>query len=174
MKTETDWDKDILRITLEIQKKYPELVKYLNEIPVKLTEKDSEEINIKNLKEYYNSLVSVVDKYSKTHEATKTVKNSKMETASLYPLYLPSEDIYNQGEKEMELNPEDLSKNKVPNEMKGTLNEKNFEEDMSGDDLDIPGSELDNQQENIGSEDEENNYYSLGGDNHNDLDEDKG
>ena len=29
-------------------------------------------------------------------------------------------------------------------------------------------------QENIGTEDEENNYYSLGGDNHNDLEEDKG
>jgi hypothetical protein len=83
MKTETDWDKDILRITLEIQKKYPELVKYLNEIPVKLIEKDSKEINIKNLKEYYNSSVSVVDKYSKTHEATKIIKNSKMVTTSL-------------------------------------------------------------------------------------------
>ena len=42
---------------------------------------------------------------------------------------------------------------------------------MSGDDLDVPGSELDDQQESIGSEDEENNYYSLGGDDHNDLDE---
>ncbi len=72
MKTETDWDKDILRVTLEIQQKYPELVKYINEIPVKLTEKDSKEINIKNLKEYYNSLVNVIDKYSKTHEAAKT------------------------------------------------------------------------------------------------------
>jgi len=53
-------------------------------------------------------------------------------------------------------------------------NEKDFEDDMSGGDLDIPGSELDDQQESIGSEDEENNYYSLGGDDHNDLDEDKG
>jgi len=34
-------------------------------------------------------------------------------------------------------------------------------------DLDIPGSELDDHQENIGSEDEENNYYSLGGEDHN-------
>jgi hypothetical protein len=33
----------------------------------------------------------------------------------------------------------------------------------------IPGSELDDKQEEIGSEDEENNYYSIGGDNHNDL-----
>lgn len=44
---------------------------------------------------------------------------------------------------------------------------------MSGADLDVPGSELDNQQENVGSEDKENNYYSLSGDNHNDLEEDK-
>lgn len=58
--------------------------------------------------------------------------------------------------------------------MPGTRNEKDFSEDMSGDDLDIPGSELDDQQEGVGSEDEENNYYSIGGDNHNDLDEDKG
>ena len=42
-----------------------------------------------------------------------------------------------------------------------------------GSDLDIPGSELDDEQENAGNEDEENNYYSLGGDDHNDLDEDK-
>lgn len=86
----------------------------------------------------------------------------------------PSEDIYNQWEKEMDVNPEDLSKNKTSNEEEGTLNEKNFEDDMSGDDLDVSGSELDDQQEKVGNEDEENNYYSLGGDNHNDLDEDKG
>jgi len=38
----------------------------------------------------------------------------------------------------------------------------------------VPGSELDDEQEAIGNEDEENNYYSLGGDNHNDLEEDQG
>jgi len=32
---------------------------------------------------------------------------------------------------------------------------------------------LDDEQENVGNEDEENNYYSIGGDNHNNLDEDK-
>ena len=47
-------------------------------------------------------------------------------------------------------------------------------ENRMGSDLDVPGSELDDQQESVGSEDEENNYYSLGGDNHNDLEEDKG
>ena len=44
---------------------------------------------------------------------------------------------------------------------------------MSGDDLDIPGSDLDDEDEQIGNEDEENNNYSLGGDDHNDLEENK-
>lgn len=38
------------------------------------------------------------------------------------------------------------------------------DEDRMGDDLDVPGSELDDLDEEIGEEDEENNYYSLGGD----------
>ena len=33
-----------------------------------------------------------------------------------------------------------------------------------GEDLDVPGEELDDDNEAIGEEDEENNYYSLGGD----------
>jgi hypothetical protein len=39
-------------------------------------------------------------------------------------------------------------------------------------DLDVPGAELDDREENIGEEDEENNYYSLGGDRHESLEED--
>jgi hypothetical protein len=45
---------------------------------------------------------------------------------------------------------------------------KSLNPDRMGNQLDVPGSELDNGQEDIGSEDEENNYYSLGGDNHDD------
>ncbi len=39
--------------------------------------------------------------------------------------------------------------------------------------LDVPGSELDDKNEKIGEEDEENNYYSLGGDNHEAQEEDQ-
>lgn len=39
--------------------------------------------------------------------------------------------------------------------------------------LDIPGAELDNEGEEIGAEDEENNYYSLGGERHEDLENDE-
>jgi hypothetical protein len=40
------------------------------------------------------------------------------------------------------------------------LNEKGIRQDRSGEDLDIPGTDLDDDDENIGEEDEENNTYS--------------
>lgn len=43
--------------------------------------------------------------------------------------------------------------------------------DFTGNELDVPGSEDDDAEEQIGSEDEENNSYSLGSDRHSDLDE---
>lgn len=46
------------------------------------------------------------------------------------------------------------------------LNEGSFDKDISADDLDVPGASLDDADEKIGEEDEENNEYSLGGDNH--------
>lgn len=48
---------------------------------------------------------------------------------------------------------------------------QNVSNDELNTDLDIPGSELDDENEEIGEEDEENNYYSLGGDRHENLDE---
>ena len=90
-----------------------------------------------------------------------------------YPLYPASEDIYSKFQEEKDINPEDLSEIKESNYKDGKSNEKDFNDDKSGSDLDIPGSELDDKQEDVGSEDEENNFYSLGGDDHNDLDEDK-
>lgn len=42
------------------------------------------------------------------------------------------------------------------------LNEGSKATAMGGGDLDVPGAELDNADEKIGSEDEENNSYSLG------------
>jgi len=92
-----------------------------------------------------------------------------------YPIYPPSEDIYGKYQKEKNIDPKDISNIKELNENDKVLtsNEKDFDDGVPGSDLDIPGSELDDEQENVGSEDEENNYYSLGGDDHNNLDEDK-
>lgn len=44
--------------------------------------------------------------------------------------------------------------------------------DRTGDDLDVPGSEEDDADEDMGEEDEENNYYSLGGDRKDNIEDD--
>ncbi|MHB8336093.1 MAG: hypothetical protein ACYC6P_08040 [Ignavibacteriaceae bacterium] len=113
-------------------------------------------------------------KNENTKPAIQHTDNKDNNVLPGYPIYPVSEDIYNKSKEEMSVNPEDIFKRKAPNEKVGTKNEKDFIDDKSGGDLDIPGSELDDEEENVGSEDEENNYYSLGGDDHNDLEEDKG
>jgi hypothetical protein len=110
----------------------------------------------------------------KPSDHTNPEKEEKIDLPG-YPIYPASDDVYSQFKEESNLDPEDVSKIKEPNEdsFKGN-NEKDFREAVSGSDLDIPGSEPDEKQENMGSEDEENNFYSLGGDGHNDLEEDNG
>jgi hypothetical protein len=49
------------------------------------------------------------------------------------------------------------------------LNESSFGEEQTGADLDVPNAETDDANENIGEEDEENNSYSLGSDNNDQI-----
>ena len=65
---------------------------------------------------------------------------------------------------EADVNEDDLQILNATNSEIGTP-QNILNEDMDLD-LDVPGSELDDEAENIGEEDEENNYYSLGGDRH--------
>ena len=95
-----------------------------------------------------------MNKKSKIEEATP----SEIEQALQSLQYPAGEDIYNQEDKLVLSEDQDLGKKTK----------------AVGDGLDVPGSELDDKDEAIGEEDEENNYYSLGGDNHNDLEEDNG
>lgn len=88
----------------------------------------------------------------------ENVSSNKSELPGL--VYPPGEDIYRQNEK-LPLDEENPSK----------PNEAPFNFSRLADDLDVPGAELDDSGESIGEEDEENNYYSIGGDNHNDLEE---
>jgi len=69
MKTKIQLEKAIIKITMKIRVKYPELSKYIEEMPVKISEDDTTPMNNKNMKEYYSSLVELFDEYSKTHEA---------------------------------------------------------------------------------------------------------
>ena len=105
---------------------------------------------------------------SKRIKYKPTVVNDKKAGYLRYP---DEEDIYKKQIEEKDIDPEDPTKMKTPNEENEIP--KPLGEDLSGDDLDVPGSELDDEMENIGSEDEENNYYSLGGDNNHDSGQDE-
>ncbi|MFI5192592.1 MAG: hypothetical protein ACHQD7_00995 [Chitinophagales bacterium] len=93
----------------------------------------------------------------------KKIKKSEAEKLEdeKFPLpeYPAKEDIYKKEEEEPF---DELGVKKQ--RLKGKLDEG----------LDVPGADLDDEDENIGEEDEENNYYSLGGDDHNNLEEDQG
>lgn len=67
METEKDLNSKILKITMTIKEQYPELSKYLEEMPVTIPDEKNPEITLKNLKAYYDSLNSVLDKYILEH-----------------------------------------------------------------------------------------------------------
>ena len=116
-----------------------------------------------NIKKY-NPLQSVPKELP-----VKTDMDAEEGKAPVYFLYPPAEDIYNKSI-ETAIRPEYIIGGKENGE-KPAANEQCV--NPTDDSLDVPGAELDDRMEDIGSEDEENNYYSLGLDNHNDLDENK-
>ena len=133
-------------------------------------------------------------KKKETSKPVNKADNGQTDNPEGYPLYPPSEDIYNRYREVKEIDPEDILKDKdnglvldstvIPSDPSADPDAKldhelsdeikELEGDFFGTDLDVPGSELDDEQEETGNEDEENNYYSIGGDNHTDLEEDKG
>lgn len=69
MKTKAELEKAIVNITVKIHSEYPELAKYISEMPVNMSGTDPTQIDRKNLEEYYSSLQKIIEGYSKTHNA---------------------------------------------------------------------------------------------------------
>jgi len=112
--------------------------------------------------------------YKNTKRPIQAVDGESKENFPGYPKYPASEDIYQQFKEESEIDPENPSITKDSGDNLGEWNEKTFREDLVGDDLDVPGSETEIALENNDLEDEENSYFSIGGDNHNELEENQG
>ncbi len=78
-----------------------------------------------------------------------------------YPLYPASEDVFNRGLIVEDIDPDDITKLKAPNEDPDAPNEKNYFNDITGGDLDIPGDETDELSSGGGIEDEENSFSPM-------------
>ena len=63
MASEKEINEKIMTITMKIQKDYPELSKYLNELPVTIPIESDPEINTRVLTDYYESLVKLLSTY---------------------------------------------------------------------------------------------------------------
>ena len=61
MENENEINAKIMEVTLKIQDEHPELVEFLNEMPVTVPNKNKPEINTKQLEDYYDSLVNMVE-----------------------------------------------------------------------------------------------------------------
>ena len=96
--------------------------------------------------------------------------------------YPPDEDIFIRNEKFLFIEEAsdaniDYDKTNIDDDKtniedgKTNIDDDKIGDPLTGEDLDVPGAELDDANEEIGAEDEENNYYSLGGDNHHDLED---
>ena len=53
----------ILEVTMKIRYHYPELSKYLDEVPVTIPEGNDRGITLNHLREYYESLSSIMNQY---------------------------------------------------------------------------------------------------------------
>ena len=69
MDAEADLNAKILKITMTIMDQYPELSKYLEEMPVTIPNKKNPDITLNNLKTYYESLSLMLNKYKSEHPA---------------------------------------------------------------------------------------------------------
>lgn len=67
METENDMNAKILKITMTIKDKHPELSKYIEEMKVTIPDENNPEITLKNLKAYYDSLNKLLNTYILEH-----------------------------------------------------------------------------------------------------------
>ncbi|WP_309641323.1 hypothetical protein [Flavobacterium sp.] len=58
---------EIIQLTAEIETKFPELYKYLNETPLSLSETKKEAISTNDLKQYLESLKTQLQHHIETH-----------------------------------------------------------------------------------------------------------
>ncbi|MDP2235409.1 MAG: hypothetical protein Q8J88_03145 [Bacteroidales bacterium] len=71
---EKDLNSKILEITLTIHEHYPELSKFIEEMPVTVPNEEDPDINLNVLKTYYESLSLMLQKYKKQHPLNPNMK----------------------------------------------------------------------------------------------------
>jgi len=64
---EADLNARILEVTMTIRKEFTELSKFIEEMPVTVPDKKNPTITLNSLKDYYDSLCGMLNKYREEH-----------------------------------------------------------------------------------------------------------
>jgi len=67
MQQQNDFNEKIFLTTLKIQEEFPELIKYMNEIPRNFQSNTKKGVSHKSLKDYLDSLNNLLETYAKEH-----------------------------------------------------------------------------------------------------------
>ena len=131
---------------------------------------------------HYPAKEDIMDQRTDTHRVDMDVENlpANHNTTGVSQRFATSQNAGNENKENDELNIQMGTEADVNDDDLAILNStdaeigtpQNVTNEEIESDLDIPGSDLDDANENIGEEDEENNYYSLGGDRHEAQEED--
>ncbi|NNM94184.1 MAG: hypothetical protein HKL88_01820 [Bacteroidia bacterium] len=70
---EREFNTRILKTTMTIMEKYPELSKYIEEMHETIPNEDVPEITLRSLKAYLDSLNSMLDKYKVEHPSLSSL-----------------------------------------------------------------------------------------------------
>ena len=68
MESEKEINEKILKVTMVIQENYPELSKYLNEMPITIPIDSRPKVNVQNLQKYYDTLLTLFRNYVAEHQ----------------------------------------------------------------------------------------------------------
>lgn len=77
METEKELNAKIIDITMRIHKEFPELSKYLNEMPITIPTDENPEINATILNNYYESLFKFLASYKIEMAEKEALKKQK-------------------------------------------------------------------------------------------------
>jgi hypothetical protein len=71
MKTEKELENAILDMLNKMQNDFPELTKYINEIPLLISGSKSQLVTTSELEAFFNSLHEIYSQYSHSHSVSK-------------------------------------------------------------------------------------------------------
>lgn len=77
MRVEKSLNSKIMKVTMKLQDQYPELYQHIEEMTMTIPTETNQEVSLKNLKAYYDSLVTMLGQYIANHPTDAQVESQK-------------------------------------------------------------------------------------------------